>query len=123
MTNNNEEIYRYLPKQSESFNGKGDYITVATWIFGMLQYFLLFSSFNPDLLAAEKYNIDFASCFLSDSASVWWYTIIQSAPSWTIWSDFFETLKSEWAPMDYLLGVRDLFRRLKPAVSVLCNVC
>ncbi len=84
----------------------------------MEQYFHLLSTFNPGVLQTEESKIMFASSFLSDSAAIWWYTIVQSGSSPTTWSSFCEALKSEFVPADYVRRARDRLRRLKQTGSV-----
>ena len=60
----------------------------------------------------------FASTFLTGTAAVWWYTIVQANEVPTTWIDFKKAIVTEFVPEDHVRRSRERLRKLKQTTSV-----
>lgn len=60
----------------------------------------------------------YASPFLSGTAAVWWYTLVQSNQAPGTWNDFKSAIVREFVPEDHVRSARDKLRKLRQTGSV-----
>ena len=114
----NDGAIKLKPNKPEPYNGKRDFLVVNTWIYKLEQYMLLLQVNNPTQPLSEANKIMFASTFLTGTASVWWFTLVQSNAMPTTWEDFKATLSREFVPEDHVRRAREKLRRLRQIGSV-----
>ena len=73
---------------------------------------------HPYAELTEHSRIMFATTFLSGTAAVWWYTIVQANAVPTPWDKFKEMLQKEFIPDDHVRRSRDKLRKLRQIGSV-----
>ena len=63
-------------------------------------------------------RIPYASNFLMSTASVWWYTVVQSNETPATWLEFNEAVIKEFVPEDHICRARDKLRKFRQTSSV-----
>lgn len=106
------------PNKPEPFDGRRDYLVVNTWLYKIEQYLTLVQLSNPGLPLSEGNRILYASTFLTETAAVWWYTLVQANTVPTTWTQFKDKIISEFVPDDHVRRSRDRLRKLKQNSSV-----
>ena len=106
------------PNKPDAFTGTRDFLVVHTWLYKMEQYINLTQLMNSDLTLNDANKIMFASTFLTGTASVWWFTRVQSNTVPATWAEFKGTISQEFVPADHVRRSREKFRRLKQTSSV-----
>lgn len=109
---------KFKPNSPEVYGGKRDYLVVNTWLYKVEQYFRIMDLFNPGVLTIEANRVMFASTFLSGTASIWWYRLVQANSVPTTWQEFSTALKHEFVSADHVRRARDKLCKLKQVRSV-----
>lgn len=68
---------------------------------------------NPGVNITEECKIMFASSFLSETAAIWWFTLVQTNMIPTTWQDFKQSLLGEFLPEDHVRRARDRLKRAR----------
>lgn len=69
---------RLKPNKPEQYHGRRDFVIVNKWLYNMEHYFLILQLSNPRNVLTDDNKIIHLSTFLSSTAAVWWYTVVQS---------------------------------------------
>lgn len=86
------ESVNLRPNRPDKYNGKRDFLTIITWIYKVDQYFSLSQIANPGADILEDAKIMFAASFLTKTAAVWCFTLVQSNSTPTTWKGFKQAL-------------------------------
>lgn len=106
------------PNKPDPYDGLRDFLIVNTWLYKMEQYLVILQLGNPGQVLSEANKIVYTSTFLTGTAAVWWYTIVQASQVLTTWSDFRKKVVTEFVPSGHIRRSRDKLRRLKHTTSV-----
>lgn len=106
------------PNKPDSFDGRRDFLMLSSWLYKVAQYLTLIHVSNPTTPIPDETRVTFASSFLTSTASIWWFTIVQSGNVPSSWSDFKSLVLQEFVPSDHQTRARDKLRRLKQTHSV-----
>lgn len=60
----------------------------------------------------------FASTLLTETAAIWWFTVVQSGKVPITWNDFKLALRNEFLPDDHVRRARDRLGRSTQSASV-----
>lgn len=107
------ESINLRPNRPEKYSGKRDFLIINTWIYKIDQYLSLMQISNPGTNVTEECQIMFASSFLTETAAVWWFTLVQNATTPSTWQEFKQALMAEFLPEDHIRRARDRLRRVK----------
>lgn len=106
------------PNKPEPYDGKRDYLVVNTWLYKVEQYLVLAQLSNPGVPLTEANRILYASTFLTSTAAVWWYTLVQANTVPATWQEFKAKVIAEFVPDDHVRRARDRLRKLTQTTSV-----
>lgn len=106
------------PNKPESYDGRRDFLVVNTWLYKVEQYLVLVQLSNPGVQLTEGNRILYASTFLTGTAAVWWYTLVQSKWPPTTWEQFKAKVVAEFVPEDHVRRARERLRKLRRTTSV-----
>lgn len=106
------------PNKPEAYDGRRDFLVVSTWLYKVEQYLVLMQLNNPAAQLLEANRILYASTFLTGTAAVWWYTLVQSNTVPTTWDQFKAKVVAEFVPDDHVRRARDKMRKLQQTGSV-----
>jgi len=106
------------PNKPDAFDGTRDFLVVNTWVYKVEQYLALAQLANPTAPMTDANRIMYASTFLTGTAAVWWYTVVQTALLPNTWEDFKKAVIAEFVPEDHVRRARDKLRKLKQVTSV-----
>lgn len=98
------------PNKPDSYDGRRDYLVVNTWLYKVEQYLALTQITRPGVMLDDSSRILFASTFLTGTAAVWWYTLIQSNKIPNTWEQFKAAVVKEFVPEDHVRRARDKLR-------------
>lgn len=106
------------PNKPEVYDGKRDFLVVNTWLYKVEQYLVLVQLSNPAAPLTDANRITYASTFLTGTAAVWWYTVVQANLAPTTWDTFKAAVVSEFVPEDHVRRARDKLRKMRQTTSV-----
>ena len=106
------------PNQPETFDEKHDFLVVNTPVYKVKQYLDLIQLCTPTVQLTDPNRIMFASTFLTGTAAVWWYTIVQANEVPTNWIDFKKAIVTEFVPEDHFRWSQERLHKLKQTTSV-----
>lgn len=98
--------------------GTRDYVTVNTWLYTVEQFLNLAQLSSPTVIINDHNKISFASSYLKENASAWWYHSVNSPNTPTTWESFKAALIAEFVPTDHCRRARDKLRKLRQTCSV-----
>eukprot|EP00171_Calliarthron_tuberculosum_P018338 IDg18338t1 len=90
------------PNKPEPYEGNRDYLVVNTWLYKVEQYLVLVQLCNPGVPLTEENKILYASTFLTSTAAVWWYTLVQANTVPATWQEFKAKVIAEFVPDDHM---------------------
>lgn len=106
------------PNKPEAFDGRRDYLVVNTWLYKIEQYLSLVQLSHPTVPLTESNRILYASTFLTGTAAVWRYTLVQANTVPETWPQFKAKVIAEFVPDDHVRRARDRLRKLHQTSSV-----
>lgn len=107
------ESFNLRPNRPEKYNGKRDFLTLNTWIYKVDQYLSLSQISNPGADISEDAKTMFAASFLTETAAVWWFTLVQNNATPNTWQGFKQALLNEFIPDDQIRRARDRLRNCR----------
>ena len=114
----NQGSVNLKPNKPEPYDGRRDCLVVNTWLYKVEKYLVLAGIANPAVPLNDANQILFASTFLTGTAAVWWYTLVQSGQTPTTWNEFKAAMVEEFVPEHHVRRARERLRKLKQTHSV-----
>lgn len=112
------ESMNLRPNRPDKYAGKRDFLAINTWIYKVDQYLSLMQISNPSRTISEDAKIMFGTSFLSETAAIWWFTLVQDNRTPSTWQEFKQALLNEFLPEDHVRRARDRLRATKQKGSV-----
>lgn len=88
------------PVQPGMYDGTPDFLTVNTWLYNTTEYFGLLQE-SSSTGTTKLQRIRYASRQLTDSAAVWWYTLMKTGRKIDRWEEFEQAVRREFIPGDH----------------------
>lgn len=74
----NTGVINLTPNKPEMYDGRGDRLTVNTYLSNIYQYLSLAQPHHLATLISDLSGTHFASSYLKGAASLWWFNIVLS---------------------------------------------
>lgn len=95
-----------------------NFLGTNTWFFNVKQYLFLSSFRNANITISNKNRTQFASSYLKETASVWWYDLVSSGTVTGTWNTFKTAVSRAFVPCDNAKRERDKLHEFQQTDSV-----
>lgn len=115
---NNQGSIGLKPNKPENYDGQRDFFIVNTWLYKVEQYLAIVQLANSAVELNDANLVMYASTFLTGTAALWWYNLVQANQVPLTWDTFRTAMVGEFVPEDHVRRARDRLRKLKQSFSV-----